>query len=86
MEFSRQEYWGGLPCLPPRDIPHSGIEPTSPAATAFQVDSFPLSHQGSQVSSRPPEFIYSIGYCVRDGVSWHRVALPNPFVHPTLVK
>ena len=29
MGFSRQEYWSGLPCLPPGDLPDSGIEPTS---------------------------------------------------------
>ena len=27
MEFSRQEYQNGLPCLPPRDVPDSGTEP-----------------------------------------------------------
>ena len=27
--FSRQEYWSGLPCLPPEDLPNPGIEPTS---------------------------------------------------------
>ena len=27
MEFSRQEYWSGLPS--PRDLPNSGIEPAS---------------------------------------------------------
>ena len=27
--FSRQEYWWGLPCPPPGDLPSSGIEPTS---------------------------------------------------------
>ena len=27
--FSRQEYWSGLPCLPPGDLPNPGIEPTS---------------------------------------------------------
>ena len=27
MEFSRQEYWSGLPCLPPGDLPNPGIEP-----------------------------------------------------------
>ena len=29
-----KEYWSGLPCLPPGDLPNSGIEPaslTSPA-------------------------------------------------------
>jgi len=29
MEFSRQEYWSGLPCPPPVDLPDEGIEPTS---------------------------------------------------------
>ena len=31
MGFSRQEYWSGLPCPPPGDLPNSGIEPTSPS-------------------------------------------------------
>ena len=26
MEFSRQEYWSGLPCSPPGDLPDPGIE------------------------------------------------------------
>ena len=34
--FSRQEYWSGLPCPPPGDLPDLGIEPRSPA---LQVDS-----------------------------------------------
>ena len=29
MGFSRQEYWSGLPCPPPGDLPDSGKEPTS---------------------------------------------------------
>ena len=29
MGFSRQGYWSGLPFLPPRDLPNSGIEPES---------------------------------------------------------
>ena len=34
MEFSRQEYWSGLPFPSPGDLPDTGIEPaslTSPA-------------------------------------------------------
>ena len=27
MEFSRQEYWNGLPCTPPGDLPNPGIKP-----------------------------------------------------------
>ena len=47
MGFSRQEYWSGLPCPPPGDLPDLGIEPMSPVAPALQVDSLPLSHWGS---------------------------------------
>ena len=28
--FSRQEYWRGLPCPPPGDLPDPGIKPESP--------------------------------------------------------
>ena len=36
MGFSKQEYWSGLPCPPPRDLPEPGMEPTSlkPSALA----------------------------------------------------
>ena len=30
MEFSRQEYWSGLPFSSPGDLPDPGIEPVSP--------------------------------------------------------
>ena len=42
--FPRQEYWNGLPFPPPEDLSNPGIETMS---TAWQVDSLPLSHQGS---------------------------------------
>jgi len=42
MEFSRQEYWSGLPFPPPGDFPDPGIKPVSPA---WQADSLPLSHR-----------------------------------------
>ena len=28
MGFSRQEYWSGLPCPPPGDLPDPGVKPT----------------------------------------------------------
>ena len=42
--FSRQEYWSGLPCPAPGDIPTPGIKPASPVAPTFQADSLPLNH------------------------------------------
>ena len=47
MRFSRQEYWSGLPCHPPGDLPDPGIEPVSPESPAWLADSLPLSHWGS---------------------------------------
>ena len=35
MGFSRQEYWSGLPCPPPGDLPNPGIKPTSSASPAL---------------------------------------------------
>jgi len=34
VEFSRQEYWSGLPFPSPGDLPDPGIEPGSPALQA----------------------------------------------------
>ena len=44
MEFSRQEYWSGLPFPSAGDLPDQGIKPRSPA---LQADSFPSELQGS---------------------------------------
>ena len=44
MEFSRQEYWSGLPFPSSGDLPNPGIEVMS---SALQADSLPLNHQGS---------------------------------------
>ena len=35
MEFSRQEYWRGVPFPTAGDLPHQGIKPLSPAIPAL---------------------------------------------------
>ena len=45
--FSRQQYWSGLPCSPPKDVPYPMIKPAPSASPARQADSLPLNHQGS---------------------------------------
>ena len=35
MRFSRQEYWNGLPCPFPGDLPDPGIKPTSRMSPAL---------------------------------------------------
>ena len=48
-DFPRQEYQSGLPFPSPGDLTNPGIKPASPA---LQVDSLPLSPQGSRQKSR----------------------------------
>ena len=48
MEFSGQEYWSGLPCPPPGDLPNPGIEPRS---LALQADSLLSEPPGKPISS-----------------------------------
>ena len=43
MGLSRQEYWSGLPCPSPGDLPDPGIKPRSPA---LQADSLPFEPPG----------------------------------------
>ena len=45
--ISRQEYWSQLPCPSWGNLSEPGIELTSPAASALQANSLPLSHQVS---------------------------------------
>ena len=35
MGFSRQQYWSGLPCPPPEDLPDPGIKPSSLTSPAL---------------------------------------------------
>ena len=46
MEFSRQEYWSGLLCPPPWDLPNPGMEPRS---TVLQADSLPSEPPGKPI-------------------------------------
>ena len=46
MEFSRQEYWSGLPYPPPGDLLDPGIKLVSPALQADSFLSEPLSNPG----------------------------------------
>ncbi|CAN0486661.1 unnamed protein product [Rangifer tarandus platyrhynchus] len=72
MGFSRQEYWSGLPCPLPGDLPAPGIEPTFPAAPELQVASLSLSHRGSPLPTTnkyilmkvSPESVYAINISI----------------------
>ena len=59
MEFSRQEYWSGLPFPSPGDLPDPGIKPESPA---FQADSL--------LSEPPGKPIIIYGRCIFDFIRY----------------
>ena len=78
-EFSKWEYWSGLPCPPPGDLPNPGIEPVSLSLLHWQGDSLPLAPPGNPVRtfhqdgmpfhilmefSVGPEFSLHYKYCV----------------------
>ena len=48
MEFSRQEYWSGLPPSPPGDLPDPRIDPESPA---LQAEPLTIEPPGLQLNS-----------------------------------
>ena len=78
MEYSRQEYWGGLP-FPPRGLPNPGMEPVSPVCPALQVDSLKLSRQGSPKPSIVPRTRLLVSFLFFCFCSFH--FLPLSFCH-----
>ena len=44
--------------LSPRELPESGIDPTSPASLVLQADSLPQSHLGSPTKYNDTELIH----------------------------
>ena len=61
--FSRQEYWSGLPCPPPGDLPNPGIKARSPT---LWVDYLPSEHQRSW------RILEWVAYLFSRGSSWPR--------------
>ena len=50
MGFSRQEYWTGLPCPPPGDLPNPGIEPVTLKSPALVGGVLPPALPGKPTS------------------------------------
>ena len=66
--FSRQEYWSGLPCPPPGDLPNPGIEPWSPS---MQVDSLPSEPPGKPKSTGVGSLSLLQGIFPTQGLNWN---------------
>ena len=73
MGFSRQEYWGGLPCPPPGNLPNPGIEASSLCLLHWQADSLPLAPPKwrSEVKSLSRVRLCDPMDCSRPGSSVH---------------
>ena len=72
ISFSRQEYWNGLPCPPPGDLPNPGITLTSHLSSTLTGRFFttaPPVNQGS------PDFTSHTLYLIQ--IAWF------PFPHTT---
>ena len=49
MGFSRQEYWSGLPCPPPGDLPNPGVEPACLMSPALAGEFFTTEPRGKPI-------------------------------------
>ena len=72
MGFFKQEYWSGLPSLPPGDLPNPGIEFVSPV---LQANSLPADPSG-----KPQRFCIQVkwGLCSNNNLSQCFLSTPNP--------
>ena len=62
--FSRQEYWSGLPCHPPRDLPNPGTKPASLMSSILADEVFTISTtwQGHKTGLVRPKFLKLTSY------------------------
>ena len=71
MGFSRQEYWCGLPCSLPGDLPDQG---SKPAASALQADSLPLRYRESlksvHIITKKSQERGVVPFCASDRSPW----------------
>ena len=76
MGFSRQEFWSGLPCPPPGDLPDPGMEPsslTSPALTGRFFTSSNTWERG-QMRKCPCTCIYFTKHGTYEGGYYHHLS------------
>ena len=68
MEFSRQEYWSGLPFPSPGYLPDPGIDPMSLVSPVLQEDCLPLAPPNGEGNGTPLQ--YSCLENPMDGGAW----------------
>ena len=79
IEFSRQEYWSGLPFPSPGGLPDPGIEPGSPALQVL----YRLNHKGS-LKSLKSEWVVITGWKTVQVIDYFcfRVELRSRMTYP----
>ena len=71
IEFSRQEYWSGLPFLTPKGLPDPGIKPKSPVAPALAGGFFTTVPPGEPLSRILASYFFNGGpWLVLVSESW----------------
>ena len=75
-EFSRQEYWSGLPFPTLGDLPNEGIEPASLASPALAGEFFPIAPPNKWLPT--PVFLLGESYGQRNLVVY------SPWSHKEL--
>ena len=89
MGFSKQEYWSGLICTPPKIFPTPGNAPESSLSPALQADSLPTEPPGkpkndtvaslnTDISANNFVFIFINEYISKQRRQWH----PTPVLLP----
>ena len=80
MGFSKQEYWSGLPCPPPGDLPDPGIEPMSLTSPALAGRLF-----ATRATWEAPQFCsaYFNSICDYQQIQYAHTLLPKYFFSNT---
>ena len=89
MEFSRQEYWSGLPCPPSGDLPDPGFEPESHTSPVLVGGFFEHRHPYNDYLVSVPGIVLSARKQGRTGSDLSPLHPPPPFpsmTHPRLWK
>ena len=72
MEFSRQEYWSGLPLPSPGDLPDPGVEPRSIAGRCFTISATrEVPFQCIDVSYCLFIYCFTFGLLLFSGFGWY---------------
>ena len=83
MGFSRQEYWTGLPFLPPENLPDPGIQPVSYISCIGRLILYYLCHLGSHNTGcfwgSKWDHLHSVRHCLLPPLGRDGTQIPGDF-------